>query len=568
MSIPVAALYRVSTVKQVKKDEEESIPVQAAVVKRYIAEHPEWSLVREYTEEGVSAFKRSSEDRDILQQALADAKNGVYQILLVFKADRLSRNSFEYPVMLWRLHQAGVSVVSVADGGKELKVEEQADKLIRFIEGWQAETESKNTSVRVAHAMREHAKEGRWSGGTPPYGFRLSDSKKGLPLVIDDHEASVIKEMVRLYLEEDMGGLRIATVLNNRNLLTRKRKLWRDQRVRSVLQNPIIAGLPAYGRTRPGSTPNSRIRIRGYTDLNNFIVPRDEQGNPQPIPEYSIIPLETWLRLMRKMQANDTRTTTNEKSPQAMKSTSLLTGFAVCGYCGGTFVSSGSNKHHKNGKVYPYKSKKYRCATKYRVGGGRKLCSGQGNYSQKKVDAALLKEIEGFLSNISPERLTEFIGHQQEAHAFETSKTRMLLTAELKKSRKIYNGWLKRWDEFIADPEACIYPEDVLVDKVKEYKGLISNLEAQLAELTAKAEVEKHRRESLMDFSKHAPKWFELFRNAPVETKKKMLGQIIEKVVLYRDKIQIFYHVDIAKFLGAEDQPPSPAIKLVVSASM
>ncbi|MGB9880400.1 MAG: recombinase family protein, partial [Anaerolineae bacterium] len=64
MRIPVAALYRVSTLKQVKKDEEESIPVQAKAVRDYISRYSDWELVCEYKEEGVSAYKSSKDERD------------------------------------------------------------------------------------------------------------------------------------------------------------------------------------------------------------------------------------------------------------------------------------------------------------------------------------------------------------------------------------------------------------------------------------------------------------------------------------------------------------------------
>lgn len=41
------------------------------------------------------------------------------------------------------------------------------DKFVRFLEGWQAETESKNTSLRVSEAMQQLAKQGKWSVGGP-----------------------------------------------------------------------------------------------------------------------------------------------------------------------------------------------------------------------------------------------------------------------------------------------------------------------------------------------------------------------------------------------------------------
>lgn len=99
----------------------------------------------------------------------------MWQVLVVYKADRLSRNSFEYPVVLDRFSRIGCEVWSVKDavGGKLLALDTRMDKFVRFLEGWQAETESKNTSIRVSEAMLQLAKQGKWSGGPTPYGYRL-----------------------------------------------------------------------------------------------------------------------------------------------------------------------------------------------------------------------------------------------------------------------------------------------------------------------------------------------------------------------------------------------------------
>lgn len=80
----VAAIYRVSTEKQVRREGDESIPVQRVAVREFVARQPGWSLVQEYAEEGVSGFKVSASDRDVLQQAFRDARAGLWQALPVW----------------------------------------------------------------------------------------------------------------------------------------------------------------------------------------------------------------------------------------------------------------------------------------------------------------------------------------------------------------------------------------------------------------------------------------------------------------------------------------------------
>lgn len=563
-----AALYRVSTKKQVKTGEEDSIPVQQHLLRSYANEQG-WELVAEYLEPGVSAYKLSSLDRDILQDALSDAEAGKYDVLLVFKADRLSRNSFEYPMVLWQLHRAGVEVIAVADtpGGRKLNIDDQMEKLLRFIEGWQAETESKNTSIRVSQAMLELARQGKWTGGRPPYGYRLSSSKNGLPLEIEPQEAEVIREMVRLYLEEDMGSKKIAAELNNRGIRTREGKLWRDCRVRNVLQNPIIAGLPAYNRTRQGRTPGSHVRVRNYYDINNpeIIIPRDENGNPRPIPEYTIVPLETWLKLTHKMKSLANNAVPDSRT---LESPALLTGFLKCGYCGRGFISSKKNnsKVKANGKIYYYKNACYRCVTKARI--GTKYCQGQGSYSQKKIDTIFMAELENFLSNLDLGNLENYI-HSR--HSFNMARVQhqiKQLEKELEKAKRRHKNWLDRLNQFFAEPDKSIYSEELMAREIKKAEDDMAQLERQIGSLKSEYQQYHIEREKLQQFVKLAPHWFDIFKEAPTDIKKRMLAQIIDKIIIWRDKMEILYKVDLTKLAQTTGETAEGMVELKIAVSI
>lgn len=563
-----AALYRVSTKKQVKA-EEDSIPVQQHLLREYAAQHG-WDLVAEYVEPGVSAYKLSSTDRDILQDALRDAEAGKYDVLLVFKADRLSRNSFEYPMVLWRLYRAGVEVIAVADapGGRRLNVDDQMEKLVRFIEGWQAETESKNTSIRVSQAMLDLARQGKWTGGRPPYGFRLSSSKGGLPLEIDPVEAEVLKEMVRLYLEEGLGSKMVAEILNSRGIRTREGKLWRDVRVRDVLQNPIIAGLPAYNRTRPGNTPASRRRVKDRYDINNpeIIIPRDENGNPKPIEEYVIIPLETWLRVMEKMRASAQN---REPDSRTLESPALLTGFLKCGYCGRGFVSSRNRKAKKvkpNGKIYVYERAHYRCVTKARI--GKEFCPGQGSYSQRKIDAIFLNELRTFLSSLDLGNLESYIDGRQQFTAMRLQKLIRQLEAELEKANRRLKNWVERLNQYFADPASSLYSEEFMAGEIRRAQEEIALLEKEIARAKAELSACTYEREKLQQFARMAPRWFEIFVEAPVGVKKRMLAQLIDKVTLWKDRLEISYRVDLTRLAQTTGEEGHGTVELRVAVSL
>ena len=61
----VGCLYSVSTKKQVYEND---IPVQRNACENFIKDKSDWVLEKEYIELGVSGYKVSSKNRDVLQE--------------------------------------------------------------------------------------------------------------------------------------------------------------------------------------------------------------------------------------------------------------------------------------------------------------------------------------------------------------------------------------------------------------------------------------------------------------------------------------------------------------------
>ena len=75
----VRMLLRVSSNQQLEADGD--LTIQREIVKDYILKHEDWELDdKEYFEGGVSGYKNSVADRDVLQEALIDAQKHEYDI--------------------------------------------------------------------------------------------------------------------------------------------------------------------------------------------------------------------------------------------------------------------------------------------------------------------------------------------------------------------------------------------------------------------------------------------------------------------------------------------------------
>lgn len=134
MSPRVYCLYRVSTIKQVDRDEanQADIPMQRKACRDF-ASKMGWSIIREEQEAGVSGFKVSAEHRDKLQLIKEHAQEGKFDILLVFMFDRLGRKADETPFVVEWFVKNVIQVWSANEG--EQRFESHIDRLTKYVSG-------------------------------------------------------------------------------------------------------------------------------------------------------------------------------------------------------------------------------------------------------------------------------------------------------------------------------------------------------------------------------------------------------------------------------------------------
>lgn len=551
MSTRCAALYRVSTARQVHTDAEtdETLPVQRTAVRTFLrTHHPDWTLVAEYAEEGVSAFRHGMAERDVLQGVLRAAARQEFQVLLVFKGDRLSRQSLEYPVILSNLARCGVQTIAVADspGGRVLAVDGQYDGLVRFIEGWLGEMESTNTSIRVRAAQEQMVRRGVWTGGTPPYGFRFSADRKGpIPLEIDPAEADVVTRMFAAYLDEGLGAGAIAARLNREGFRQRHGNLWSDWQVRRMMINPAVSGRLAYGRKKTKAS-GGRVN-RSLAEWDQVII------GPH-IPALEIIPPERWDAMRARMAAYHA-THGARRRTHAQHGPLLFTGLARCGTCGGPIVVwHGVNVVRRKDGVVRTPRLQYSCLTQRSR--GRDACSGQGHYSQRKVERALLPAILGVLRQLDTTAAVAEARRLAEQSLFQRRTRAAHLPRQVAEARRVREAWVARLNAYFADPAASLYAEDTLAEQVRAAEARVAEVEAQAGDL-AKAEADAAAQVADLErFLADSQGWWSRFLEAPRHQQKALLHQIIERVVLHRDGFDIYYRVDLDRLGLGTGIPP------------
>ncbi len=299
MAERVYCLYRVSTNRQVDHDEEDhaDIPMQRKACREF-ADKMGWLIVREEQETGVSGYKVSADDWDKLQLIKAHAKQGKFDILLVFMFDRLGRKSDETPFVVEWFVKNNIRVWSVNEG--EQRFESHTDRLTNYIRFWQADGESQKTSIRTKTALSQMVEEGRFRGGVTPFGYRLEGSgilnkrkHEVHKLVINEEEARIVRMMFDLCVSSGYGRWRLANFLNDQGITNRQGKNWHDASVGAILHNPLYKGILRSGETYAGPFEELQIIKPELFDLaQRLMLERTEERKEQ-----RTISLIGWLKM-------------------------------------------------------------------------------------------------------------------------------------------------------------------------------------------------------------------------------------------------------------------------------
>ena len=217
-----AAIYvRVSTEEQAKHW---GIQAQRSQCAKYCREN-RLSVVQTY-EDSVSG---GTSLRPAFQRMLVDAKQQGYSVIVVAKLDRLARDLYLQIGTIEDLRRGGVEVVSVAEplGSGD----EASNTLVRNMFGSFGQYERDKIKNRLRGGAIEKAKQGKYAGGRPPYGYVQSHKL----LCLSEPQAVIVREIFSLrrrrYSLQD-----IADELNADGSLTAAGMPWKKSAVYRVLR--------------------------------------------------------------------------------------------------------------------------------------------------------------------------------------------------------------------------------------------------------------------------------------------------------------------------------------------
>ena len=528
--IRVCCLYRVSTTKQVDHDEQNQadIPVQRKACREF-AEKMGWTILFEEQENGVSGFKVSANDRDKIQLIKEYAEQGKFDVLLVFMFDRIGRRAEETPFVVEWFVKHGIQVWSVNEG--EQKIESHADRLMNYIRFWQADGESQKTAIRTKAALGQMVQEGRFRGGTPPYGYRLVPSgvfnkrkHEVFKLEINEDEAKVIRMMYDLSVASGYGRVKIASFLDDMGIKARDGKHWHEATIGHILHNIMYTGVLRSGNT--------------YSDV---------------FPDLQIIPTETF-QLAQKLMAERTNEYKEKRTmPLHTKGQSLLSGNIFCGHCGGrlTLTTNGTTRINADGERVGRKRIRYVCYNKTRK---RNNCDGQTGYTMHILDDMVTDILHQIFERMRTVDESEIVSRTHRNAMVSLNERLANARSECAKTTKEYESLKLEVIKAVQGESA--FPMEILSELVNNARTKMLDASAQLTELNKELEESNQRLKAIQADFHRMMEWSEVFDQSEMQVKKMIAGYIIKRIDVFEDyRLHIEFNMNFAQFNLGMDIP-------------
>lgn len=340
----------------------ESIESQIEMCKEYIKrnfKNVEDILI--YEDEG---FSGGNIDRPQFKQMIKDAENKMFNVVICYRLDRISRNVLDFSSVISKLERLDISFVSIRE---QFDTSTPMGRAMMYISSVFAQLERETIAERIRDNMMELSKTGKWLGGREPLGYKKIGIGKNAVLE-KNNDVEFVKMIYEKYLEFDSTvKVQKYTILNG--FRNSKGKIYSFTSVKFILSNPVycIADGTFYEYAKDNNMiicnakdefeTNKKYGVMCFNRHNeqkNAVTKKDSKEWIVSIGQHEgIIDSKTWIQVQNRLKINS-----NKFPREGTAQNALLSGLIRCKNCGSPLATIANYRNNKRTQHY------YKCKTK------------------------------------------------------------------------------------------------------------------------------------------------------------------------------------------------------------
>jgi site-specific DNA recombinase len=482
-------MTRVCLYLRISTDEDHqptSLRTQRERLERYCQAMEDWRVVHSFEDQASGVGL----ERPGLKQALGLARERRYDLLLVYRVDRLSRKVRQLSGLCEELDRLGIVLKSASE---PFDTGSPAGRMMLQMLGVFAEFEHATIVDRVTAGLERRVREGRWMSGRTPYGYRRS----GGLLAPDPVKAPIVRRIFQLYSEGKLGTTAIARRLEVEGAPAPRKHGWSPNALQLILANPAYRGL---------------IRWNGSLF----------EGVHEPLVDQELFEKAQEILRRRGEDASLRRGNPSEF---------LLSGLVRCHQCGRAYV--GTSAHGRSNR-YTY----YACSTRYKYGPSK--CRAE-RLSKDRLEAAVLAQLADLY------RDGRLIERALADAAALTVKERPRVEEQLAAARAEIARVERKLNRYFEAFETGELSAALCQERVRGHRERLENLREQEAELARQLATQANTPPDAAGLAGLADQLDEVLANESPEQTKEFLRLLIKEIRVHnRRRIVPTYRVPAA----------------------
>lgn len=515
----------------------DSIDNQIELCREYVKYHfpdAEPSDIVTFEDEG---FSGKTLDRPQFQKLMRMQEAKPFEVLIVYRLDRVSRNVGDFAKLIEKLNRSGTAFVSVKE---QFDTSTSMGRAMMNVSAVFAQLERETIAERVRDNMYLMAKDSCWTGGTTPLGYvsekvEYSDGDKTrsyFRLAVEESEAAIVQLIFSQYLKTHSCRA-VEYHLFEAGYRTRKGVLFDDVAVRRILTNPVYCAvdddsiaffegkqcevIATKGRNgEVGFMPYNRTnQLRELQAMDKWLV---SAGAHKPL-----ISSDDWIRVQKLLAGNSAEYGKYARSKRGEnKPIALLSGVIYCS-CGAPMRA---RRYVKGGDAFSYICTQKELSRK-------KLCSAP-NCIGKEADAAIRELILAADTdeNIISRHIKKLRRKEGQVQSYRENLTDNINKTIADKQKQVSN--------LTASLASGNLDGAALEHVNRSLNALLKEIDELKLKLTKAAELAAADNSNALGISSATDYLSAHFEEIPILNRRELVKRIFDKVVWNGDQLEVF----------------------------